>query len=129
MRIGCSPLSKISKIMHDDNDRSLVTTDLDCILANRKVLNKVANNTIDSPFDDHHINTCCAFISTTIDQRGLPYISLVLAGEVDTIMDIGCVNNTINSDHLLSLPRVFLHKPLYLWRLLDSLNPLDVTRW
>jgi len=68
------------------------------------------------------------FISTTFDQRGLLFISLVLAGEVDTIMDIGCVDNIINDNSLLNLPRVLLLKLLYLLRLLSSKNLLDVTR-
>jgi len=42
-------LSKISILMHDDNDKSLVTMDIDCTLANRKVLDKVVITTIDSP--------------------------------------------------------------------------------
>jgi len=54
-----------------------------------------------------------------MDQRDLLFISLVLDGEVDTIMDISCVDNTINDDSLLSLPRVLLHKFLCLLGLLS----------
>jgi len=66
---------------------------------------------------------------TIIDQGGLLFISLVHAGEVDTmvhagevdtIINLGDVNNTINSDNLLGLSWVLQHELLHLLRLLDS---------